>query len=183
MRIIQARAREGKSLKQHFMMFAAYNAWANARLYEAASGLTREQFSRDIGAFFKSMRGTLNHLLVADRIWMKRFTGEGDAPASLDTILYIDFAKLRVAREAEDRRIIDWIGAQSDKQLSGRFTYMTVTDMRTVSQRLAPALAHLFNHQTHHRGQAHTILTMLGQEAPSLDLIYFQRTEEGRAFA
>lgn len=170
-------------MKQHFMMFAAYNAWANARVYEAASGLTREQFARDVGAFFKSMRGTLNHLLVTDRIWMKRFTGEGDAPASLDTILYIDFHKLRTAREAEDRRIIDWIGTQSDKQLSGRFTYMTVTDMRTVSQRLAPALAHLFNHQTHHRGQAHTILTMLGQEAPSLDLIYFQRTEEGRAFA
>jgi len=165
------------------MMFAAYNAWANARIYEAASGLTREQFARDVGAFFKSMRGTLNHLLVTDRIWMKRFTGEGDAPASLDTILYIDFAKLRVAREAEDKRILDWIGTQDARQLAGRFTYMTVTDMRTVSQRLAPALAHLFNHQTHHRGQAHTILTMLGQEAPSLDLIYFQRTEEGRAFA
>jgi uncharacterized damage-inducible protein DinB len=165
------------------MMFAAYNAWANQRIYEAASGLTKAEFGRDAGAFFKSMRGTLNHLLVADRIWMKRFTGEGDAPASLDAILYIDLAKLRVAREAEDRRIIDWIGSLGEKQLAGRFTYMTVTDMRTVSQRLSPALSHLFNHQTHHRGQAHTILTVLGKPAPSLDLIYFQRTEEGRAFA
>jgi uncharacterized damage-inducible protein DinB len=165
------------------MMFAAYNAWANQRIYDVASGLTKAEFARDTGAFFKSMRGTLNHLLVADRIWLKRFTGEGDAPAKLDTILYIDLPKLRVAREAEDRRLIDWIGSLSEKALAGRFTYMTVTDMRTVSQRLAPALAHLFNHQTHHRGQAHTILTMLGKEAPSLDLIYFQRTEEGRAFA
>lgn len=165
------------------MMFAAYNAWANARIYEAASGLTREEFARDAGAFFKSMRGTLNHLLVTDRIWMKRFTGEGDAPAALDTILYIDFPKLRAARQAEDKRIVDWIDQQDDRQLAGRFTYMTVTDMRTVSQRLAPALSHLFNHQTHHRGQAHAILTTLGKDAPSLDLIYFQRTEEGRAFA
>jgi uncharacterized damage-inducible protein DinB len=114
---------------------------------------------------------------------MKRFTGEGDAPAALDTTLYIDFAKLRVARDAEDRRIVNWVGSLGDKEFAGRFTYMTVTDMRTVSQRLAPALAHLFNHQTHHRGQAHTILTTLGKEAPTLDLIYFQRTEEGRAYA
>ncbi|MBX3581553.1 MAG: damage-inducible protein DinB [Rhizobiaceae bacterium] len=170
-------------MKQHFNMFAAYNAWANQRIYDAAGALTKEEFARDAGAFFKSMRGTLNHLLVTDRIWLKRFTGEGEAPSSLDTILYIDFAKLRVAREMEDRRIVNWIGSLTEKQLAGRFTYMTVTDMRTISQRLSPALAHLFNHQTHHRGQAHTILTMLGKEAPSLDLIYFQRTEEGRAFA
>jgi uncharacterized damage-inducible protein DinB len=174
---------KGSPVKQHFMMFAAYNAWANARIYEAASNLGKEEFGRDAGAFFKSMRGTLNHILVADRIWLKRFTGEGDAPAALDTILYIDFPKLRVARQAEDKRLLDWIDSRSDKALAGRFTYMTVTDMRTVSQRLAPALSHLFNHQTHHRGQAHTILTALGKDAPSLDLIYFQRTEEGRAFA
>ena len=182
-RTIAIEALEGKPLKQHFMMFAAYNAWANQRVYEAASGLKKEEFARDVGAFFKSMRGTLNHILVADKIWMKRFTGEGDAPAALDTILYIDFAKLRVAREIEDKRLVDWIGSLSEKALAGRFTYMTVTDMRTVSQRLSPALSHFFNHQTHHRGQAHTILTTLGRPSLQLDLIYFQRTEEGRAFA
>lgn len=165
------------------MMFAAYNAWANLRIYEAASQLTKEEFERDAGVFFKSMRGTLNHILVADRIWLKRFTGEGDAPAALDTILYIDFAKLRTAREIEDKRLVDWIDSLSEKAMAGRFVYMTVRDMRTISQRLAPALSHLFNHQTHHRGQAHAILTVLGKEAPSLDLVYFQRTEEGRAFA
>ncbi|MDQ2634022.1 MAG: DinB family protein [Pseudomonadota bacterium] len=170
-------------MKQHFMMFAAYNAWANGRIYDAASELGKEEFGRDAGAFFKSMRGTLNHLLVTDRIWMKRFTGEGAAPASLDTILYVDFAKLRKARQVEDKRIVDWIGSLGEKAFAGRFTYMTVTDMRTVSQRLAPALSHLFNHQTHHRGQAHTILTVLGRPAPSLDLTQFQRTEEGRAYA
>jgi len=67
--------------------------------------------------------------------------------------------------------------------LSGRFSYMTVSDMRTVSQRLAPALGHVFNHQTHHRGQAHTILTILGRPSVSLDLAFFQRTDEGRAYA
>jgi uncharacterized damage-inducible protein DinB len=170
-------------MKQHFMMFAAYNQWANRRIYDAAADLSEEELNRDIGAFFRSMLGTLNHLLAADMIWMKRFTGEGDAPTSLDAILHRGLPALRVAREAEDRRIAEWVSGLSEKDLAGRFTYMTVSDMRTISQRLAPALAHLFNHQTHHRGQAHAILTMLGRPSVVLDLVYFQRTEEGRAFA
>ena len=128
------------------------------------------------------MMGTLNHLLATDRIWMKRFTGEGDAPTTLDAIIHRDFGKLRAARAAEDDRIVRWIGSLAAKDLAGRFTYTTISDMRTVSQRLAPALGHLFNHQTHHRGQAHMILTSLGKPSVTLDLIYFQRTEEGRPF-
>ena len=114
---------------------------------------------------------------------MKRFTGEGDAPTTLDAIIHRDFGKLRAARVAEDERIVKWIGSLAAKELAGRFTYTTISDMRTVSQRLAPALGHLFNHQTHHRGQAHMILTSLGKPSLHLDLIYFQRTEDGRAFA
>ena len=170
-------------MKQHFMMFAAYNAWANQRIYDAAANLTEEELSRDTGAFFKSVMGTLNHILVADRIWMKRFTGEGDAPSQLDAVLYQNFEKLRAAREAEDARILAWIDCLSAQAVTGRFSYMTVTDMRTISQRLAPALAHFFNHQTHHRGQVHMGLTVLGQPSVQLDLVAFQRTEEGRAFA
>jgi uncharacterized damage-inducible protein DinB len=170
-------------MKQHFTMFAAYNQWANGRIYDAAAALDAEAFNRDVGAVFGSLMGTLNHLLVTDRIWMKRFTGEGDAPTTLDAILHRALPGLRAAREAEDRRIVEWLGGLSDKALSGRFTYMTISDMRTVSQRLAPALAHFFNHQTHHRGQAHMILTVLGRPSVPLDLVYFQRTEEGRAFA
>ena len=170
-------------MKQHFTMFAAYNQWANRRIYDAAAQLTEDEFERNVGAFFGSAMGTLNHLLVADRIWMKRFTNGGEAPKTLDAILHRDFQPLRKAREAEDLRIIAWIGGLTEKAMAGRFTYMTVSDMRTVSQRLAPALAHVFNHQTHHRGQAHAILTMLGKPSITLDLVYFQRTEEGRAFA
>ncbi len=170
-------------LKQHFLMMAAYNAWANAQVYEAAAGLSQEEFRRDTGAFFRSMMGTLNHLLVTDRVWLHRFSGEGDAPKRLDLILFEDFPGLRKARQAEDQRIKHWIESRSEDDLNGRFTYTTITDMRRVSQRLAPALHHLFNHQTHHRGQAHMILTVLGRPSLALDLIYFQRTEEGRVFA
>ncbi|MDX8526927.1 DinB family protein [Mesorhizobium sp. MSK_1335] len=170
-------------MKQHFMMFAAYNQWANGRLYDAAADLGEEELGRDVGAVFGSMLGTLNHLLAVDRVWMKRFTGEGDAPSNTAAILYRVLSGLRLAREAEDKRIVDWVGDMSENTLAGRFSYMTLTDMRTVSQRVAPALSHFFNHQTHHRGQAHMCLTVLGRPSVPLDLVLFQRSEEGRAYA
>lgn len=170
-------------MRQHFRMFAAYNCWANERLYAAAADLDDDDYRLNLGAFFGSVHGTLNHVLAADRIWMRRFTGEGEAPQRLDAILHDDLGMLAIARETEDRRIIDWIDDVPDAMLAGRFTYTTVTDMRTISQRLAPALAHFFNHQTHHRGQAHALLTRLGQVATPLDLLFFQREAEGREFA
>ena len=109
--------------------------------------------------------------------------GAGEAPTALDTILFPDLEPLRFAREEEDERIAGFVDRLDDDALAGRFTYMTVTDLRTVSQRLAPALDHFFNHQTHHRGQAHAMLTALGRPSVVLDLIAFQRTEDGREFA
>lgn len=168
---------------QHYRMFAHYNRWANRLLFDAASQLDDDAYNRDCGAFFGSMNGTLNHLLVGDRVWLRRFTGEGPNPDRLDAIIEPDLAALRELREEEDERIIDWVDDIDEKVLAGRFTYTTVTDMRTISQRLEPAMAHFFNHQTHHRGQAHTILSMLGEDPPALDLLYFQRSKDGLEFA
>lgn len=162
-------------MKAHFEMFAGYNAWANERIYAAAAGLGDADYRADCGAFFGSVHGTLNHLLVTDRIWMHRFTGEGEAPARLDAILHEDLAGLRAARAAEDRRIVDWVASLNDARLGALFSYTPVTKPVPVTQPLAPALAHLFNHQTHHRGQVHALLTRLAGEAPGLDLITYQR--------
>ena len=161
-------------MQHHFTMLARYNAWANARLYDAA-GRMGADYGKDAGAFFGSMHGTLNHILVADRIWLRRLTGEGPEHARLDERPYDDLASLREAREAEDGRIVALIASLSDDDLSGSFTYTPITDPEPVTQRRAPVLTHVFNHQTHHRGQAHTILTSLGHEGPAMDLIYFQR--------
>lgn len=168
---------------QHFRMFAAYNAWANGRLYDAAATLNDEEYHKNIGAFFGSMNGTLNHLLVADRIWLKRFTGSGDAPLTLDAILHEDLESLRAAREAEDRRIIDFVATLDDAALESSFTFTTIAGPVTLTARLAPTLSHFFNHQTHHRGQAHTILSVLERDPPSLDLIQFHRSPEGKPYA
>lgn len=163
------------SLVAHYGMFARYNAWANARLYDAAARLNSEQYRADRGAFFKSVHGTLNHLLVTDRIWLKRFSGQGEAPNRLDAILFENLSELRAAREREDERIVGYIDGLSDADLAGRIRYKTITNPAEIEQPLAPALVHFFNHQTHHRGQVHCLLTGFGLEAPSLDLILFQR--------
>jgi uncharacterized damage-inducible protein DinB len=160
-----------------YSMFAGYNAWANERIYNAAEKLSAEEYRADRGAFFKSMHGTLNHLLCADRIWMKRFTGQGDAPDRLDAILHETFAPLRAARDREDARISAYVEQLTEDELVSTFSFMTITNPKQVTQPLAPALDHFFNHQTHHRGQAHAVLTGLrGRDfAPSLDLILYQR--------
>jgi uncharacterized damage-inducible protein DinB len=162
-------------VKAHFEMMAAYNAWANARLFEAAATLSDEDYRADRGAFFKSVHGTLNHLLVADRIWMRRFTGEGEAPDRLDAILFDDLAGLWAARRSEDERIIGYVAELDDAALGGRIRYRTISQPADIEQPLAPALVHFFNHQTHHRGQVHCLLTGLTGTAPALELIYFQR--------
>ena len=158
---------------RHFQMFADYNRWANERVYEACATLSGEDYRADMGAFFGSAERTLNHLLAADRIWLKRFTGEGEAPTGLDAVLFEDFAELRAAREAEDRRIIDWLNGLQEAELSRIISYTPISTPTKVELRLGPILAHVFNHQTHHRGQVHTILTSLGKPSIAIDLVYF----------
>jgi uncharacterized damage-inducible protein DinB len=164
-------------VKTRYQMFAGYNAWCNERLYDAAALVPDAEYRADRGAFFKSLHGTLNHLLVGDRIWMRRFTGAGERPPSLDAILYDDFAALRAARRSQDVLIGRYIDGLDNAALSGSLRYQTVVNPQMIEQPLAPALDHFFNHQTHHRGQAHALLSsILGNEAtPSFDLIVFQR--------
>ncbi|MPR06983.1 DinB family protein [Microvirga tunisiensis] len=162
-------------MKPHFAMMAGYNAWCNERIYDVVAQLPDADYRADRGAFFKSVHGTLNHLLVADRIWLKRFSGRGDAPNRLDAILFENLDDLRDARHREDERIIAYIDSLSEADLGGRIRYKTITNPVEIEQPLAPALIHFFNHQTHHRGQVHGLLTGFGLEAPSLDLILFQR--------
>src|ERR1700704_954297 len=158
-----------------FRQLAAYNRWANARLYAAALALSEQAYRLHIGIFFGSLYGTLNHLLLTDRLWLKRLTGEGDHPNRLDAILYEGRAELTRARIAEDNRLIAVIDKYDDTALANLHSYKTTSGMPQ-SQVLADILLHLFNHQTHHRGHAHACLSILtGGEPPSLDLLIFQR--------
>ena len=162
-------------MKSLFTMLAAYNAWVNERLYDASARIPDGEYRRDRGAFFGSLHGTLNHLLLGDRIWMHRFTGEGEEPKELNAILYEDFSELRAHRRAEDARIDKYVAGLSEPELAGTIRYRSTRNPAEIEQLLAPLLLHFFNHQTHHRGQAHCLLTEIAGEAPSFDLLVYQR--------
>jgi uncharacterized damage-inducible protein DinB len=158
-----------------FKELAIYNRWANARLYGAALDLSERAYRLHIGVFFGGLHGTLNHLLLTDRLWLKRLTGEGEHPSQLNAILYEDRVELTQARIAEDNRLIKVVETYDESTLTGLHSYRTTSGMPQ-SQVLSDILLHLFNHQTHHRGHAHACLSILtGGEPPSLDLLVYQR--------
>jgi uncharacterized damage-inducible protein DinB len=156
--------------------FARYNAWMNDKLYAAAATLADEQRKRALGAFFGSLHGTLNHLMVGDLGWMSRFAPQAIFPIdigalrSLDQILFDDFEAMRAARVALDQITSDWAQSVNAETLNGTLTYRRISGQK-VSAPYAIAAMHFFNHQTHHRGQASTLLTQLGADIGVTDLI------------
>jgi len=162
-------------MNSHFLLMAKYNAWANARLYKMASDLPDELYRKNVGAYFGSLHGTLNHILTADRIWMRRLTGTGEHPDKLNAILFDDVGSLRAARQAEDQRILSFVEGLAEGDFEKTLEYRTLSGAPQ-KQLLGEILAHFFNHQTHHRGQGHAILTVLGIAEPDpLDLLAMLR--------
>lgn len=166
-------------MRRHLGMMASYNGWANRRLFDACAKLNDADFGAGLGAFFGSLRGTLNHVLVADRIWLARLRQEQFERPELDAMPFEEFQKLRVARETLDEELRDYVASLDENELAELISY-TYGDNRSCRQERSSALAHVFNHQSHHRGQCHAMLTRLTGDAPALDLIFFQR-ETGEA--
>jgi uncharacterized damage-inducible protein DinB len=159
-------------MKAHFERMARYNRWANRRLYGAVAQLEPEEIHAARSGFFPSIAKTLNHLLITDRIWLGRFTGKPSDHTRLDEAPYDDFAALTAAREAEDQRLIAYMKELAPAQIEGVLNYKNMAGEAT-SSALLPLLAHLFNHQTHHRGQAHAMISSTRVAPPPLDLVYF----------
>jgi uncharacterized damage-inducible protein DinB len=166
----------------HVVLMASYNEWMNAKLYAAAGKLPAADLAADRKAFFGSIIGTLNHLVVGDTIWLKRFATHPaghaaldpvrglPAPESLDQLLFADLAKLLERRALLDRVIKSWASALTEADLRHVLHYANTKGV--VSQkRLASLVVHFFNHQTHHRGQATTLLFQAGQDVGVTDLL------------
>ena len=151
--------------------YARYNTLANQRLYAAASGLAYADRKRDLGAFFGSLHGTLNHLLIGDGIWMARFEGREAPSTNLDAIPHDSFDTLREVRVALDAEIEAFFAALPEGFLDRPFRYIN-NEGRVFADPPALILPHFFNHQTHHRGQAHATLSLLGlgRRTPVLDM-------------
>lgn len=170
------------SLKRNFEILASYNAWMNDQLFEVASGLSSENLSADSGVFFKSILGTLNHILVGDIIWLKRFAkhnekfsslsciGEMSDPASLAEIVHSDFRELRSARTKIDIALINFCKELTEHMLSAPITYTNSIGISS-TKNFGNVVQHLFNHQTHHRGQVTALLSQKNLNVESTDLI------------
>lgn len=162
-------------LLDHVRRFAGYNRWANRRLFEACAALPSEAYHAARPSFFGSLHATLNHILVGDTVWLSRFTGGSVAHiTALNQILHADLAGLRAAREAKDAEIVAFAAAMTLERLNGTFSYVNFSG-QGFTDPLFPPLMHFFNHQTHHRGQVHGLLSHAGVSPPSLDMIVYLR--------
>ena len=165
---------------------ARYNSWMNDKLYAVAATLSDEERKRDCKAFFKSIHGTFNHLLVADRIWLSRFKGEPlpgallgpSGVAALDRELYSDFEELRQQRTITDRELSSFVSELSHERLAAPLVFMR--GGAKLESPLWGTVAHVFNHQTHHRGQITTLLSQLGRDPGVTDLFAMLREEAAR---
>ena len=162
----------------HLRRMARYNRWANERLYAACDELSPEAYHQPRQAFFGSIHGTLNHLLVGDRLWLARIEGEPSPHQRLDEQPCATLGELRLARAAEDARIMEMVEATQEPELARPVRYRMVTRPEDVETPLHLCWLHLFNHQTHHRGQVHDQLSQTEVPPPPLDPIYYVREHE-----
>ncbi len=153
-------------------MMARYNRWQNRSIFDAAGDLDDAARRLDRNAFFRSIHGTLSHLLWGDTIWMSRFDG-GEAPEAdlgASAVWIESWDDLCTRRSATDQRILDWAGRISGERLNGELTLNSQAIGRKVTKPMALCVAHFFNHQTHHRGQVHAMLTAAGAKPGATDL-------------
>ena len=167
---------------EHIALMANYNQWMNRKLYDAALTLTDAELAMDRQAFFGSILGTLNHLALGDTVWLKRFAQHPagyaalaplnavSAPADLKQLAFADIRELAAHRSWLDQLIVDWSHTVQEIDLDHRLHY---SNMRGVSadKNFFSLLVHFFNHQTHHRGQATTLLTQAGLDVGTTDLL------------
>jgi uncharacterized damage-inducible protein DinB len=167
---------------EHVALMAAYNEWMNARLYEAAAKLSPAELAAERKAFFGSILGTLNHLVVGDTIWLKRFAEHParhaalepvralERPKALAQVLFTDFGALSAHRRMLDGVIVRWAGELSDADLEHVLGYASMKGVVS-HKRFFDLLMHFFNHQTHHRGQVSTLLSQAGVDVGVTDLL------------
>ncbi|CAI2797177.1 DUF664 domain-containing protein [Pseudomonas fluorescens group sp.] len=167
---------------EHLALMASYNQWMNRKLYDAAGTLSDAALLMDRKAFFGSILGTLNHLALGDTVWLKRFAEHPagyaalaplsaiTAPADLTQLAFADIRELSAHRAWLDQLIVDWAHTVQDPDLDHRLHY---NNMRGVAadKDFFSLLVHFFNHQTHHRGQATTLLSQAGLDVGTTDLL------------
>lgn len=156
-------------LIHHFRMLARYNRIANERVYECCAQLNEEEYRRERAGSFGSIHLLLNHILLGDQIWMSRFKDEGRSTPPLITVLFDNFGDLRAARQKMDADMESFFSGAGPEFLERELVYVNSLKQEC-RDATAMAVSHLFNHQTHHRGQVHVMLSQTSVRPPALDL-------------
>ena len=155
--------------------FARYNAWQNSQLQDVVNAMDQADLNQDRGAFFGSIQRTLSHLLWGDTLWISRFDGQPGVPEG-SIQRHADLWPTKQVWAAErlicDARIRSWADGLNETALSGDLTWRYSDSGQSATKPLAHCVTHFFNHQTHHRGQVHAMLTAAGQKAPVSDMSY-----------
>ena len=170
-------------MNDYFATLARYNVWATRRLFEHVDALPEADYRRDAGLFFKSVHGTLNHLLVAEHeIWFERFARGVSPKRSLNEEVETDRARLRERLLDAAPRWLPLIASFDAERWAGRLDYTTT---RGIAQSLpfAATLGHVFNHGTHHRGQITAAITAMGRACPELDMVWMLQAEHRKETA
>ncbi|MEP5151717.1 DinB family protein [Planktotalea sp.] len=160
---------------EYCQLMARYNRWQNEELRKSLETLSEADLTAERGAFFGSIFKTVNHLLWGDTLWISRFDG-GDCPVGTDltktdtTVMCKDLAEWSLARFQTDARFVNWAKSVSHIDLSGDLTWFSGSIQRDVSKPKGACIAHMFNHQTHHRGQVHAMLGAAGAPMYTTDL-------------
>jgi uncharacterized damage-inducible protein DinB len=167
---------------EQLSLLSRYNQWMNGRLYGVP--LDEEQRTREMGAYFGSVRGTLNHLLIVDSVWMMRLSGDRQRFALRDRdgvvirvsssrqLVYADFSEMTERRSALDRDITAWVDGLTEQTLARDLRWKDSSEME-FEQPFADIVMHMFNHQTHHRGQVTTLIKQLGHDPGVTDYVIF----------
>jgi uncharacterized damage-inducible protein DinB len=157
--------------RDHFLMLARYNVWATDRLLRHVAELSDDEYMRDAGLYFKSVHGTLNHLLLAEQgLWFERFAHGVSPVRRLNEQVHAERSALDVALRSAVREWLPVIDAWPESRYDGTLAY-TSTDGQARTVSFATALTHVFNHSTHHRGQITAAITAMGHAAPEIDLL------------
>lgn len=167
--------------RDHFLMLARYHIWATERLLERhVATLSDDEYRRDVGLFFKSVHGTLNHLLLADRfLWFERFANGRSPRRQLNEEVHAERSVLDQALRQAARDWLPVIEAWPESRFDEVLTYTSTQGApRTVP--FIPALTHVFNHGTHHRGQLSAAITAMGHAVPEIDLMFVVFAEQAK---
>jgi len=157
---------------EYVHLMARYNSWQNGSLYGAADALSDAERREDRGAFFGSIHGTLSHVLWGDRMWMNRFAGTERPTETIATspAMVAEWETLKAARAEFDKVIEDWAATVDRDWLGRELTWFSGAVNREITKPAPFLVMHFFNHQTHHRGQVHAMLTAAGARLGDTDL-------------